>query len=73
MDFLKFLFSLEGFIPALVSYIATILSFVFGKYLPALPPEIWQGALALLSIILTAFVSYKANPAYARYKAGRGG
>lgn len=71
MDFVLFLLKLDGFIPALASYVATVLSFIFAKYLPGLPPEIWQGALTLLSIILTAFVSYKAHPAYQTFKARR--
>jgi hypothetical protein len=69
MAFLLFLLRLEGVIPAVTAYLATVLSFIFGRYLPGLPPELYQGALTLLSIILTAFVAYKANPQYQQYKA----
>lgn len=71
MDFLLFLFRLEGFVPTLASFIATVLSFVFSKYLPAFPAEIWQAALSLLTVILTAFTAYKAPPAVQRFKAAR--
>lgn len=71
MDFIRFLFQLEGFVPTFISFIATILSFVFGKYLPAFPPEIWQATLSLLTVVLTAFTAYKAPPAVQRFKAAR--
>lgn len=61
IDFLKFLFGVEGFVLALVSFVGTVLSFLFAKYIPGIPPEILQGFLALLTLILTAWAGYNAG------------
>lgn len=68
IDFLKFLLGVQGFIAALVSFVGTVLSFVFSKYIPAIPPEILQGFLALLTLILTAWAGYNAGVRFERIR-----
>ena len=74
MDFVKFLLGVEGFIPALCSFVGLVLSFVLDEYLVGLgvPPELVQAFLALLTVVLGAFAGYSANPAYREFKAKRG-
>jgi hypothetical protein len=66
--FLKFLFGVEGFVPALISFAGTVLSFIFAKYIPTVPPEVLQGLLALLTIILSAWAGYNGGVKAERMK-----
>lgn len=68
VDFLKFLFGVQGFVLALVSFVGTVLSFLFAKYVPGIPPEILQGFLALLTLILTAWAGYNAGVRFERMR-----
>ena len=68
LDFLKFLFGVQGVIPALVSFVGTVLSFLFARYIPGIPPEILQGFLALLTLVLTAWAGYNAGVRFERIR-----
>jgi len=69
-DFLRFLLGVDGFIPALVSFVGTVLALVFGVYLPS--PDLIQGFLALLTLILTALAGYNGGVRLERIRANRG-
>ena len=68
VDFIKFLLNTDGFIPALVSLVGLVLSFVFGVSIPS--PEIVQAVLTLLTLVLTAWAGYNGGVRVERQRAG---
>jgi len=69
VDFLRFLLSVKGFVPTLVSLVGTVLSLVFEKYIPLIPPEVLQAFLALLTLVLSSWAGYNSGVRYERLRA----
>ena len=71
VDFVRFLLSVKGFVPALVSLVGTVLSLVFEKYIPSVPPEILQAFLALLTLVLSSWAAYNGGVNVERVRAAK--